>query len=102
MERIVQTKHPETRKVFSSNLNLVIGDIVLIADLMTKLNYPKIGRISEVEKDSMGVERFSTVNNKKTKKVPSSVKRPAQSLCVVMKKDELEDVVNPVVRRRKK
>ena len=78
-------------KWFNANHTLMIGDIVLITDLMTKLNYPKIGRITKVEKDTMGVERYYLVEYKKYKRVFSSVKRTAQSLCVVMRKDEQEE-----------
>ena len=37
-------------------------------DIMTKLNYPKIGRITKVEKDTMGVERYYQVEYKKNKR----------------------------------
>ena len=68
----------------------MVGDIVLITDLMTTLNYPMIGRITKGEKDTMGTERYFQVEYKKNKRVFSTVKRTAQSLCVVMKKDEQE------------
>ena len=85
-------------KWFNANHTLIIGDIVLITDLMMKLNYYKIGRITKVEKDIMGVERYYIVEYKKNKRVFSTVKRTAQSLCVVMRKDEQEGpVIDPIL-----
>ena len=72
---------------FTSNHNLDVGDIVLVTDLLTKLNYPQIGRVTKVDTDHAGFERYFTVEYKKNKKSFSVVKRPAQSLCVVMKKN---------------
>ena len=77
-------------KWFTSNHALEIGDIVLITDLMTKLNYPKIGRVTQIDEDGAGVERYFKDEYKRNKKSFSVVKRPAQSLCIVMKKDEQE------------
>ena len=77
-------------KWFTSNHALEIGDIVLITDLMTKLNYPKIGRVTQIDEDGAGIERYFAVAYKRNKKSFSVIKRPAQSLYIVMKKDEQE------------
>ena len=77
-------------KWFSSNHALEMGDIVLITDLMTKLKYPKIRRVTQIDEDGAGIERYFTVEYKKNKRSFSVVKRPAQSLCIVMKKYELD------------
>ena len=55
---------------------------------MTKLNYPKNGRVSQIDKDGAVIERYFTVEYKRSKRSFSVVKRPAQSLCIMMKKDE--------------
>ena len=84
-------------KWFSSNHNLAIGDIVLITDLMTKLGYPRLGRIAKVEKDTMGTERYYHVSYKKNKGF-ATIKRTAQSLCMIMKRDEQEDqIIDPIL-----
>ena len=72
--------------------------IVLIIDLLTKLSYPKLGRIAKVEKDTMGTERYYQVEYKKNKRVFATVKRTAQSFYIVMKKDEQEgQVIDPIL-----
>ena len=48
-------------KLFTSNCTLEVGDIVLITDLMKKLNYPKIGRVTQIDEDGAGIERYFTV-----------------------------------------
>ena len=55
---------------------------------MTTLNYPPIGRVTRIDKDNAGIERYFTVDYKRNKRSFSVIKRPAQSLCIVMKKDE--------------
>ena len=55
---------------------------------MTKLNYPKIGRVTQIDEVGAGIERYFTVEYKRNKGSFSVVKSPAQSLCIVMKKDE--------------
>ena len=69
-----------------AELKPCFGDVVLILDLKTQLNYPKIGRVE----DSAGIERYFTIEYKKNQKSFSVVKRPVQSLCIVMKIDEQE------------
>ena len=85
MELTVKTKCTQTRKM------------VLITDIMTKLNYPKIGRITKVEKDTMGIEKYYQVEYKKNKQFFSTVKRTTQSLCVIMKKEERECQVIDII-----
>ena len=76
----------------------MVGDIVLIVDLLTKLGYPRLGRIAKVEKDTMGTERYYHVTYKKNKRVFATVKRTAQSLCMIMKNDEQEgQVIDPIL-----
>ena len=55
-------------KWFTSNHALEIGGIVLITDLMTKLNYPKIGRVTQIDEDGAGIERYLTVEYKRNKR----------------------------------
>ena len=69
----------QQKKWIESNHTLAIGDLVLITDLLGHLNYPRHGKITTVESDTM------YKNGKKT----LSVKRTAQSLTLVLKK--LED-----------
>ena len=86
---------------------MTIFQLILLCEfvILTKLNYPKIGRIIKMEKDSIGIERDFTVEYNKTKKIFSSVKKTAKSMCLIMKKDEnaqehdLErhDAQNPIV-----
>ena len=78
------------RKWLQSNHDLEAGDLVLILDLKTKLGYPRNGRITNVEKDTSGVKRYYTVEYKNGKKF-SVVTRPAQSLVIVMKKNEQDE-----------
>jgi hypothetical protein len=40
---------------------LEAGDLVLILDLKPKLGYPRNERITNVEKDTSGVQRYYTV-----------------------------------------
>ena len=64
------------------------GDIVLILDLKNDHGYPKIGRITKIEKDSSEVQRYFSVEYKQKKKTFLTVRRPAQSLCMVMGETE--------------
>ena len=58
----------------------------------------EVVRITKIEKVSMGVGRYYTVEYKKSKRVFSTVRRTAQSLCVVMRKDEQEGpVIDPIL-----
>ena len=54
----------------------MVGDIVLIVDLLTKLGFTRLGRIAKVEKDTMGTERYYQVEYKKNKRIFATVKRP--------------------------
>ena len=72
----------------SSKHTLEVGDLVLITDLLGHLNYPRHGKITAVEPDSMGIIRYFHIEYKTGKKT-LSVKRTAQSLILVLKK--LED-----------
>ena len=79
----------QQKKWMDSNHQLEEQDLVLILDLQTHLNYPRVGRISEIEMDSAGVERYFTVSYKdNNKKKEKSVKRCAQSLVLLLKKSE--------------
>ena len=85
-------------KWFTSNHTLEVEDIVLITDLLTKLGYPRLGRIAKIEEDSMGTSRYYHVTYKKNKRVFATVKRTAQSLCMIMKRDEQEDqIIDPIL-----
>jgi hypothetical protein len=75
-------------KWLSTNHTLAEGDIVLILDLKNDHGYPKIGRITKIEKDSSEVQRYFSVEYKQKKKTFLTVRRPAQSLCMVMGETE--------------
>ena len=76
------------KKWMESNHTLEIGDLVLITDLLGHHNYPRHGKITAVEPDTMGITRYFHIEYKNGKKT-MSVKRTAQSLTIVLKK--LED-----------
>ena len=46
------------KKWMASNHTLEVGDLVLITDLLGHLNYPRHGKITAVESDSMGIIRY--------------------------------------------
>ena len=77
------------KKWMESNHSLATGDLVLITDLLGKLNDPRHGVIAAVEPDSVGVERYFIVEYKTGSKT-MTVKRTAQSLVLVLKKSENE------------
>ena len=52
------------------------------------MNYPQIGRVTKIDEDNAGIERYFKVEYTRNKRSFSVIKRPAQSLCIVMKKDE--------------
>ena len=64
----------------------------MITDIMTKLNYPKIGKVTKIDEDGAGIERYFTIEYKRNKKSFSVVKRPAQSLCIVIKKMSKKEI----------
>ena len=70
-----------------NNHDLTEGDLVLNTDLLGKWNYPRHGKVSKIEKDNAGVERYFTVEYKIENRV-QSVKRTAQSLVLVLKQAE--------------
>ena len=73
----------------TSNHELEEQDWVLILDLKNHLNYPRVGRISKIDTDNAGVERYFHVTYKDgNKKKDKSVKRSAQSLVLLLKKSE--------------
>ena len=79
----------QQKKWMASNHELEEEDLVLILDLKNHLNYPRIGRISKIDTDSAGVERYFHVTYKDgNKKRDKSVKRSAQSLVLLLKKTE--------------
>ena len=79
----------QQKKWMASNHELKEEDLVLILDLKNHLNYPRIGRISKMDTDSAGVERYFHVTYKDgNKKRDKSVKRSAQSLVLLLKKTE--------------
>jgi hypothetical protein len=78
------------RKWLQSNHNLKVGDLGLILDLKTKLGYLRNGRITNVEKENSGMQRYYTVEYKNRTKF-SVVTRPAQSLVIVKKKNEQDE-----------
>ena len=77
------------KKWMESNHSLATGNLVLITDLLGKLNYPRHGVIAAVEPDSVGVERYFIIEYKAGNKT-MTVKRTAQSLVLVLKKSENE------------
>ena len=89
-EELYKIRILKQRKWLQSNHDLEAGDLVLILDLKTKLGYPRNGMIANVEKDTSGVKRYYTVEFKNGKKF-SVVTRPAQSLVIVMKKNEQDE-----------
>ena len=63
---------------------------MLITDLKNKLNYPKHGKISRIETDHTGTERYFHIDYNIGKRT-HSVKRTAQSLVLILKKSENEE-----------
>ena len=78
------------KKWLESNHELATDDLVLILDLKTSLNYPVAGRIAKVEQDSSGLDRYFWVSYKQGKTC-STVKRPAQSLTLILTKKEQDE-----------
>ena len=87
----------------STSHNLKKSDIVMVVDLFTPQGYPVIARISKVEKDSAGINRFYVLEYRKMKIDPSirriderisfsdrfmHIKRPANSLVVLLSSDQ--------------
>ena len=70
-----------------SNHDLKIGDLVYILDLLTKLNYPRLARVKNINQDSAGTDRYYELEYRLGRKF-STVQRPAQSLCIIMTKEE--------------
>ena len=77
------------KKWMSSNHVLAVGDLVLITDLLGHHNYPRHGRITALESDSMNITRYFFIEYKQGKKT-MSVRRTAQSLTLVLQKHEDE------------
>ena len=77
------------KKWMESNHTLEIGDLVLITDLLGHHNYPRHGKITATEPDTMGTTRYFIISYKNNKKT-MSVKRTAQSLTLVLKRREDE------------
>ena len=77
----------QQKKWMTSNHDLEKDDLVLVLDLKNNLNYPKTGRIKDVEADHSGINRYFHVEYKIGKRV-QSVKRTAQSLVLLLKKSE--------------
>ena len=90
---------------------------MLILDLKNDHGYPKVGRITKIEEDSSEVQIYFSVEYKQKKKTFLTVRRPAQSLCRVMKETEclqrndtklvdslsfLEEEDLPVIQKSKK
>ena len=84
------------KKWLSTNHTLAIGDIVLILDLKNDHGYPKIGRITKIEEDSSEVQRYFSVEYKQKKRAFLTVRRPAQSLCIILTKNEQEKVIDSI------
>ena len=80
----------QQKKWMNTNHNLEVDDVVLIIDLKNKLNYPKHGKISRIETDHTGTERYFHIEYKIGKRT-HSVKRTAQSLVLILKKSENEE-----------
>ena len=79
----------QQKKWTTSNHDLEKDDLVLVLDLKNNLNYPRTGRIKDVEADHSGIDRYFNVEYKIGKRV-QSVKRSAQSLVLLLKKSEDE------------
>jgi hypothetical protein len=79
----------QQKKWMHTNHELEKDDVVLITDLKNKLNYPKHGKISRIEADNSGTERYFHIEYKIGKRT-HSVKRSAQSLVLILKKSENE------------
>ena len=80
----------QQKKWMDTNHDLEKDDIVLITDLKNKLNYPKHGKISNIEMDHTGTDRYYIIQYKIGKRT-QSVKRTAQSLVLILKKSESEE-----------
>ena len=89
-----------------TNHQLKKDDIVMITDLFTPLGYPVVAKISQVETDGTGIERYFVLQYKRMKvdttirradeKVSFSpnfqtVKRPANSLILLVSSTEKDD-----------
>ena len=70
-----------------TNHNLEKDDLVLILDLKNNLNYPRTGRVKDVEADHSGIDRYFHIEYKIGKK-STVCKRTAQSLVLLLKKFE--------------
>ena len=79
----------QTLAWMNTNHDLEKEDVVLIIDLKNKLNYPKHGKITRIEADHTGTERYFHIEYKIGKRT-HSVKRTAQSLVLILKKSENE------------
>ena len=77
----------QQKKWMRTNHDLAEGDLVLITDLLGKWNYPRHGKVSRIEKDNVGVERYFTVEYKIGNR-EQLVKRRVQSLVLVLKQAE--------------
>ena len=89
-----------------TNHQLKKDDIVMVTDLFTPLGYPVVAKISQVETDGTGIERYFVLQYKRMKvdatirradeKVSFSpnfqtVKRPANSLVLLVSSTEKDD-----------
>ena len=74
----------------SSTHNLQRGDIVLIMDLKNQIGYPVCATVDQVEQDTSGQDRYFLLKYK-IRSTWHSVKRTAQSLCIVLTKAEQEE-----------
>jgi hypothetical protein len=88
-ENLYKSSILQQKKWMQTNHDLEKDDIVLITDLKNKLNYPKHGKISNIEMDHTGTDRYFHIEYKIGKRT-QSVKRTAQSLVLILKKSESE------------
>ena len=74
--------------------------MVLILDLKNKIGYPVCAIIDSIEKDSSGIDRYYNMKYKTSNRNTwSSVKRTAQSLCIILTKEEQQQksVADPLI-----
>ena len=69
---------------------------MLILDLKNDHIYPKIGRIAKIEEDSSEVQRYFSVEYKQKKRAFLTVRRPAQSLCIILTKNEPDSIIDSI------
>lgn len=80
------------KKWVERNQILQEGDLVLILDLPNENHYPTLGRIIHIEKDGGDIERYFSIQYKKSSGTLKTVQRTPTSLTLVLKATEDQTV----------